>query len=521
MKKYLPPALAALFLAFVLGVYFMTLAPDLVWDPPETGTLLASAQSSEFFRFSPSPFYFLLAQGWKRIPWGTLALRGNFFSMGLALLSVGLVYFLILRLGRDFRFALFGGLIMALSPLFWPFVRFANFYTLLLFLSFLYFSLLLLDGEGRLPFVISLLFGLAVSTAPAAIVLALPLALYLWVRRHCLRVKGFGLALLGIFLGLFPAFGAWFFFGLPLGKIFFSLSPLSPFWSSSWQNLLSFAELFFFKVPWPLYSLAFIGALWGVGGRERAFLFLGFLSFLVLLGIYPLPEYLGVFIFPISIFVIWAALGAKVVWELIYTLSNTEIGAAFETRLFVLVFRLKRKVAILRYLLLGLFFIFLAFLPFKEFRESFAALDYFDNSALEYGSKAQEKFSSRPSKSLVLAQEGKFLSSLRYFSSLDPKKKVIVTTTSLVVDPGEYFRLRKFYPELWLPSSVGEGKSESWALEALEVFIDKNLGNFEIFLTLNHPSQGRGVVYGKWGEYTLVAEEPLYRGKPHPQPALW
>jgi len=507
MNRFLPRFLSGFLVVAVFIFYWQNLAPGLIWDdPPEMGSLLASVKSPLFFILSPSPLYLLLAQAWKNLPFGELALRGNTFSAVLATFSVFLVFLIALRLSGDLKSAIFGGVVFSFLPLSYSFALQANFYILLLAVSLTFFYLILSRGD---PAWAALLLGLAIAVFPAGVVLLLPFLLYLWYSREDLSTGVIGRALIWFLIGLAPLAIAKVFFGVPIFRLFASLGPLSNPISSIERNMLSLIELVTEGIPWPIFSLVLIGLLWGHEGKNRTLLVTGFLSFLLLLGIYSLPERRGLYLFPISVLAVWAALGVNVVWTIVAVLSNTEIGAAFENQFFVLVFRLKRRVSLLRHFFLGALLLFLCFLTFKEFSTT---VESFNPKRLAgadtYGSIA---LASLPTNSLVLAQEGKFLSTLRYFASLSENQRVIVTSTSFALDPLEYARLATFYPGLYLPPFVGENASYARALGALDALVDKNLDNFSIFFTLSNPSQDEAKIYGRWRGYRLVSKKPLYQ----------
>lgn len=496
--------------AIVGSAYLLTLAPSLVWQPASTGSLLASIQSPEFFSISPSPLYFLLGQLWKRIPLGTLALRGNLLSLALALSVVLLVFYLTYELTKDIKPAFFGAVVMAFLPFLWRFAAVANFETLLLLVMWSFLEVTVLDKGGRHLGLATFLLGLCLSITPAAVVMVVPYLYHLLTLRSSGTALKFGSVVAGLFLGLSPAVFAGF-LGVPLFRIYSSLVPLTPLWSSVWQNLLSFLE-FCLTMPWPLFVLAVVGLLWGSDSKERTTLMTFALPFVILFGIYPFAEITGIYLFPISVVVLLSALGFRVIWDLLTTISNTEIGAAFENKFFVLVVRLKRSMVLLRYLSLGSFLVFVFWLPFWNLKSNLAIVDrHSDRTADDYLQGAERYLSDN---SLFLADSDEFLSVLRYLSSVKARESAVVTGTNMVLDRSEYERISRWHPNLWLPGIVKANASEGETEGALKLLVSKNLGHFDVFLTLDRPSSAGGGVIGRWGIFSLVSEGPLYRVLP-------
>lgn len=498
-------------LLVIVGVsYLLTLAPGLVWQPIGTGSLLASIQNPEFFSTSPSPLYFLLGQVWKRVPLGTLALRGNILALVFAWSSVLLIYFLVFRLTRDIKPAFFGAMVLAFLSFLWRFAVVANFETLFLLVAWVFLVVTILDKSGHYLWLVTCLLGLCLAVTPAAIVMIGPYFCHWLVFRGSKASLSFGRIATGFFLGFSPVFFAGL-LGAPLFRIYSSLVPLTPLWSSMVQNLLSFVE-FCLTMPWPLFVLGVVGLFWGLDLKERTTITASALSFVVLFGIYPFDEIIGIYLFPISVVILLSAMGFRVIWDLLAKISDTEIGAAFENKFFVLVVRLKRSMVLLRYLSLGSFLVFVFWLPFWNLKSNLAIVDrHSDRTADDYLQGAERYLSDN---SLFLADSDEFLSVLRYLSSVKARESAVVTGTNMVLDRSEYERISRWHPNLWLPGIVKANASEGETEEALKLLVSKNLGHFDVFLTLDRPSSAGGGVIGRWGSFSLVSEEPLYRVLP-------
>ena len=509
MRKLLPFLVAAPLSVFAFLVYWFGLAPGIVWEPADVGTLLASLARPKFFSFSFSPLYFIFSFPWSRLgPPTDLAFRANVVSALFAVLGVVLVYFVILKLTGDFKPALLGGLCLAFFPGFWRFALFANFYTLSFFLLWL--SLLPLfcfESRPRLAlFWSSFFFALSFSCFPSTIFSIAPLLVFVWTKRKQLNPLDIFISVLVFLLPLSVIFLVGSFSNLPLREFVFSLYPLRPVISSSWQNILCFAEMFFESHWWLLLPLSGLGFFFG--GGEMRFLSGSFISSLIVIAICPLPETLGVYLPLLSAVTVWAALGFDVLWNLALTFSDTEIGTALESRVFVLVFRLKREGRVLRFLTLGaLVFLALA-VPFWNFPPRFSALSRREDAAAElYGKKAWEIL---PSGAVVLAEKEEYLSVLRYFEATKGEKEVLVTHSGLGFDEKEKQRLRKFYSGIKVPQALNSVETSSAALVGLREFVTQNPSR-TFFFTLNYPARGRGDRVGEWEGLSLIAEEPLYR----------
>ena len=510
MKKHFLPFLVGVLLSgLVFLVYWFGLAPGPVWEPADVGTLLASLVRPKFFSFSFSPFYFIFGSIWSR--WGSLeglAFRANLISSLLAALGVVLIYLVILKVTQDFKPALFGGLCLALFPGFWYFALFANFY--ILSFSLLWLSLLPLfwfEDRPRLAlFLSSFFFALSFSCFPSAISLVGPLLAFIWMERRRLDFLSILASGAIIFLVLAAVFLTGVYFGLPLREFLSSLLPLRPIFSSSWQNILCFAETFLEGSWWLLLPLAGLGLIFG--GGERKLLSQSLISLIVVAAIYPLPAMTGPYLPFLSAVMIWASFGFDILWNLALAFSDTEIGTALENRVFVLVFRLKREGRVLRLLTLSTLVFLMLVIPFWAFPSRFSALSRRRDIAAElYGETAWEVL---PPGAVVLSEKEEYLSILRYFEATRGGEGVLVTHSGLGFDEKERRRILRFYSDIKVPQALGFVETSAEALAGLREFVAQN-PNRAFFFTLDRPAGGRGNCVGEWEGLSLTAEEPLYR----------
>jgi len=504
-KKQFPPAAYAALLGIVAFlVYWFTLAPGIVWDP------VASLVQPRFFSFSFSPLYFLLGSLWSRLGLlSGLAFRANLVSALFASLSVSLVYLAIWEVTQDVKPAFLGGLCLALFPKFWSFALFANFYTLAFFLFWL--SLLFLFHFERRPrgaLLWSTFFAaLSFLCFPAAVFLAFPLGAVAWQGRAQLRRRGVLTAGLVFVVIVTAGLSAGLVLGLPVRAFVLSLSPLRPVFLSSWRNVLGFTRVLLDDLWWVLLPLAGLGFVFG--GGSQALLIRSLLGLFAVVAIYPLPEMPGVYLPLFSVIILWASLGFKAIWDLALALSDTEIGAAFKNRVFVLVFRLKREGRVLRFLVVGALSLLAVAMTAWELPARFLSLSRtVDTEAALYGKQAWEVL---PPGAIVLAEKEEYLSALRYFEVTERNRGILVTHPSLGFDQKEVARIRRFYPEVVVPGYLGSAETEADALAGLESFVVQNINDRAVFFTLSYPATGQGTCVGTWEDLPLVAEGPLYR----------
>ncbi len=511
MKTPFPPVVYAALLGVVafLG-YWSTLAPGIVWDPASVGNLLASLVQPRFFSFSFSPLYFLLGSLWSRLgPLSSLAFRANLVSALFASLGVSLIYLVIWEATRDTKPAFLGGLCLAFFPQFWYFALFANFYTLAFFLFWLaLFSLFYFKERPRCALFWSVFFSaLSFLCFPAAVFLIFPLGIAAWQGRGQLRfwdIVGAGLVFVVVIAAGISAAAA---LGLPVRGFVFSLSPLKPVFLSSWQNALSFAGGLLFGHWWVLLPLAGLGFIFG--GGQRPALVRSLLGLFAIVAIYPLPEMSGAYLPVFSVIILWASLGFKIIWDLAWALSDTEIGAAFKTRVFVLVFRLKKEGRALRFLVVGALSFLAAVMIAWDFPARLSSLSRAaDTAAILYGEQAWEAL---PPGAIVLAEKEEYLSVLRYFEAIGKTRGVLATHPSLGFDQKEVARICQFYPEVIVPESLSLVETDFSALAALRDFAARNAHDRAVFFTLSYPATGVGGRVGEWEGLSLIAEEPLYR----------
>src|SRR4030095_16331863 len=115
MKRF-DSALAMLLFIAAFVLYLRTLAPSLLYgDSAEFQTI---AYTLGIGHPTGYPIYVLLAKLFTFLPVGEIAYRVNLFSAFCAALTVGVVFFILRKLGAMHTGAVYGSLALALIPLF-------------------------------------------------------------------------------------------------------------------------------------------------------------------------------------------------------------------------------------------------------------------------------------------------------------------------------------------------------------------------------------------------------------------
>ncbi len=157
------PALAAALIA--LGVYLLTLAPDLSWaNGAYDGAELITASVTLGIPHPPGyPTYVLLGKLFSLLPMGTVAFRYNLFSAVSAATAVGLVVMTIGSLHPRIRpaAAMSAALLFGFTPLVWSQAIVAEVYSLNLLMIAAFLLVWSRRGTGASS---SLLLGLAITT---------------------------------------------------------------------------------------------------------------------------------------------------------------------------------------------------------------------------------------------------------------------------------------------------------------------------------------------------------------------
>lgn len=189
------PALAAALIA--LGVYILTLAPDLNWaNGAYDGAELITASVTLGIPHPPGyPTYVLLGKLFSLLPMGTVAFRYNLFSAICAAAAVGLVVLTIGALQPRIRpaAAVSAALLFGFTPLVWSQAVVAEVYSLNLLMIAAFLLVWSRRGAGASS---SLLLGLAITTHLTSL-FWLP-AFFISGRRQWRRIA------VGLALGLSP-----------------------------------------------------------------------------------------------------------------------------------------------------------------------------------------------------------------------------------------------------------------------------------------------------------------------------
>lgn len=180
-----------------LGIYLLTIAPDLTWaNASPDGVELITASATLGIPHPPGyPTYIVLGKLFSLLPMGTVAFRYNLFSALAASMTVGLVALIIGILHAQVRpvTAAAAALLFGFAPLVWSQALVAEIYPLNLLLLALF--LLAWNGNGASIW-IGIWLGLAITTHPTSLFF-LPLLLISRGRRV-------GRPMIGTLVGLSP-----------------------------------------------------------------------------------------------------------------------------------------------------------------------------------------------------------------------------------------------------------------------------------------------------------------------------
>ena len=178
--KRIDPAIVLLLFIVSFGLYIRTLAPSLLTgDSAEFQTIATTLGIGHPTGY---PVYILLARLFTLLPTGELAASVNLFSAFSAALTVALVYLILRKLGAWRIPAIFGSLVLALTPLFWKQASIAEVYaTSAVCLAFLLFAVLQWreTGDSRWLFLAGVLGGLSLGIHTAVALSAPAVLLYM------------------------------------------------------------------------------------------------------------------------------------------------------------------------------------------------------------------------------------------------------------------------------------------------------------------------------------------------------
>ena len=137
LKKYLPPLLILLLLAFL---YLRTMAPGLTWafDGADGGDLVTAVATGGVPHPSGYPTYLLIAGLFQKIPVGSLAYRTNLFSGACTIATAFMIYKIMRSLDQTIFSASIASLVYGTFPLVWSQAIITEVYALnALFVTFL------------------------------------------------------------------------------------------------------------------------------------------------------------------------------------------------------------------------------------------------------------------------------------------------------------------------------------------------------------------------------------------------
>ncbi|MEA2020192.1 MAG: hypothetical protein U9M98_00475 [Patescibacteria group bacterium] len=514
MKKTLPFLL--LLLIFSTFVYAFTLAPGLVWDPVDVGTLLASISSSRFFSYSFSPLYFLVGRFLFFLSGCKVASIANLFSLFSAVLTQAVFYITLREVTKKDVVALFGALFLSVFPFFWQYALYANYYIVWTAVAWLFlFFVFTLESVSKLTWQLllgcGLFFALALAAFPLSVFLSFPLLLIFVEQRRMITRNQVLIFFSSFVIPLLFIFGAATQAGVSLEAFFGSLVPVDPLLQTAEANLVSLAKTIFPGFYWIVIPFAAVGFLFGEEGVRGVSKFL--IVFLVTPVLYTFAVSEGAYLLLVTFIVFWAALGFGSFLDLIWKVSDTEIGTAVENKFFVLVFRLKKEAQALKIISLSLLGGLALLLCFYSFPEHWRELNRANDGEAENYVELVEGRVGWPS--LVFSPENsRYISALRYLEAINGEKSLVVTYPAAGLDSSEVLRLRTHHPELKVPDFLGFAQTSAAANSWLRKLVAWNKDEFSIFLTLDKVSAGVGREVGEWEGFSLVTYEPLYKLEP-------
>ncbi len=501
----------ALFLTVIFfGIaflYFSTSAPGLVWDPAETGSLLASAMDPEYAHLADSPLYFIFARALFLLGADEFARVMNVFSLLSALSTLALFFLAVKRASSSRKAALLTASSLAVFPVFWRFALFSNYYTFWLALCWL-FLLLLFKAKNNFTYIFPAAFVLSFSLLafPLSIIFIIPLSYVLFERRGYFSARKIVFFVFSLLVPLLLVIAAAGFLGMVWGNYTALFWPSNLVGSSVGENIVTYFAQYFQNFYVVIFALSFLGFFFWDGGGKNIFRLL--ISFLITFIALPFFEISGGYLLLTTVLFFYAALGFVVLWEIISRLLNTDIGVAFENQLFVLVFRLKKKAKLVKYFCLGAFTFLGSLTIFWNLPLRYEMISRSkDVGAVRYVSRAQEILADR---SVIFAENSRYEQALRYLAASESRSNLWIISDE--VDSMELRRAGKRYLDLELPElklyPAGIGV-RPWFVDLVE----KNKDSWDFYLTLDRPSGRAGLEVGVWEGYTLVAQEPLYEAK--------
>jgi Protein of unknown function (DUF2723) len=193
-------------LAFLL--YFLTAARDIVvGDTPE---LITAAVTLGVPHPPGYPLFTMLGHLFSLLPFGPVPFRVNLLAVTCDALTVAVIFFTALRLGRSRPAAAIAALILAVIPTFWRWSLAAEVFPLNnLLASVLIYLLVAWHEEPHRPGVLIAAFfvaGLALTNHHTIVLLAPAFCLVLWQRRAVLRTRPqlFAICIAAFCIGLLP-----------------------------------------------------------------------------------------------------------------------------------------------------------------------------------------------------------------------------------------------------------------------------------------------------------------------------
>ncbi len=498
----------ALFLTVIFfGIaflYFSTSAPGLVWEPAQTGTLLASVMDLEYAYLADSPLYFLLARALFLLRISEFARVMNIFSLLSALTFLVLFYFAVKTASGSKKAALLITVSLGVFPFFWKFALFANYYMLWLVFCWL-FLLLLFKARSNFNFIFpaTFVFSLSLLGFPLSIIFVIPLGYFLFKRRYMFSIWKLGFLVFLLSVPLLLVITAVSALGMSLDNYVALLWPPDQVGRYVGENVVTYFGYYFRSFYAVVFALVFLGFFFWDGEGKTLFRLL--IAFLVIFIALPFSEFSGGYLLLTTALFFYAALGFVVFWGIISRLLNTDIGVAFENKVFVLVFRLKKKAKLVRYLCLGALTFLCSLTIFWSLPLRYQNISRSkDVETMRYVARAQESLADR---SVVFAENPRYEQALKYLAAEESGSNHWIISDG--VSSEELRRAGERYSDLELPElklyPAGIG-IRPWFVELVE----KNKNSWDFYLTLDRPTGRAGLEVGIWEGYTLVAQEPLY-----------
>lgn len=530
-----------LLLIILIGtVYGLTLGPDYTWKHwgSDGGDLIASIYTLGIPHPPGTPFYVLLLQPFRLIPFGPPAFKTNLASAIFAVLAVVVLAKTVMVLTKNnWLAALVSGLYLALSPTFWSQAVITEVLSLHALLTSLVIYLLIkwqLEKKTRSWYLAFFFLGLSLANHTTSLML-LPAVGYLFLSHLEISAKSFKRLLIS---GLFLILGLSPYLYLPIRAR--AQPPLN--WGRP-DNLSRFVahvtgqeyhHMLFYQNPFLVIdagikfmsslarNLTYPGLLLAAAGlvlsrqRKPLIVFTGFVFLFQALFVseYKIPNIETFNLTAFWVTSLWIGLG-------VFVLNNLldQFRPSLKKKIPILFVSLERPSFLgggqidypLADLLLSLPLVFFILVPLWQARQYWSFIEVGQEpEAAGYG---REIFENLPPGSIIFSEGDRFSLALDYQRwAVHPERDdVAVIVNGLFLQDWRLENYRHLYPQVVFPDRPATQDSDEafdYLLEMIELNIDKH----PIFLTLDYPPPRSGLSHRlTMNDWLLESQGPIYR----------